>query len=272
MGPSLLRSLLLLLILLAAPGVRAEALVLLPGYLEDGGAWRESGVTATLEAAGWHDGGNLLLGRGGVRIAGGERMGNRRFYTVNLPSEAPLLTQLQVLEPLLAWVRAQHRDETLALAGHSAGGVLGRLYLVRHPEAGIDALVTIASPHLGTDTAELGLLAGQTPLAWLAPFVGGETLNRSQGLYYDLSGTRPGGFLDWLNHQPHPEAIYVSIVRRQDGLLGIGDVVVPPRSQDMNQVPALHGRARTWTVDGLHTLERADGKRILEALALLGRT
>ena len=102
--------------------------------------------------------------------------------TVDLPSEAPLFVQLQVLVPQVEYLRTHHSEEHLFLAGHSAGGVLARLYMVTHPKVPVAALITIASPHLGTGAAEIGLMAGDSPLGFLAPLVGGSTLNRSQGL------------------------------------------------------------------------------------------
>ncbi len=266
-------ALLLTLTALLPAAAGAEALVLIPGYLEDGGSWRQSGVTRVLAEAGWRDGGQLTLGaEGEVQPGSGEVSGNRRFYTIRIATEAPFLAQLRQLEPLLAWVRARHPGETLVLAGHSAGGVLARLYMVQHPDSGVDALITVASPHLGTDTAELGLLAGQSPLAMIAPMLGAEVLNRSQGLYYDLAREQPGGFLYWLNHQPHPDALYVSVVRRDDSLLGIGDMVVPARSQDLNQVEALRGRAQTLYEGSGHLLQASDGEVILRILRQLERS
>jgi len=246
--------------------VQAEALVLVQGYLGDG--WRDSGIIPALEAAGWEDGGRLSAGPHGVR--GALRQGGRRYYTLVLPTEAPMGHQLGYMERYLAFLRARHEHETLILAGHSAGGVLARLYMVRHPEMGIDALITIASPHLGTGSAEVGAMAGQSPLGWVAPFFGGSTLNRSQALYGELVRERPGSLLFWLNRQAHPPATYVSIVRQDDSLFGLGgDLVVAARSQDMNQVYALRGRAWAIRTAGGHGLQASDGQLLLRILRQL---
>ncbi len=113
-------------------------------------------------------------------------------------------------------------------------------------------------------------MAGQSPLGWVAPFVGGSTLNRSQALYGDLVRERPGSLLFWLNRQAHPPATYVSIVRQDDSLFGLGgDLVVAARSQDMNQVYALRGRAWAIRTSGGHGLQASDGELLLRILRRL---
>jgi triacylglycerol lipase len=249
-----------------------ETLLLLQGYLEDGDYWRKTGITRILGEAGWHDAGHLRLGPQGVRSTRPPPGSNPRFYTVSLPSEAPLLTQHGYLEQYLAYIQQQNPHDSLVLVGHSAGGILGRLYMVQHPEAGVDALITIASPHLGTNTAEIGVAAGQSPLAWIAPLLGAGVFNRSQALYRDLIREQPGSLLFWLNRQEHPKARYLSIVRKEDGTLGFGDLVVPAWSQDMNNVYALRGRARSITVGGNHGLTESDGALLVRILDRLKST
>lgn len=252
---------------LAAPGA-ADMLVLIPGYLADGRDWRESGVTDSLRRAGWTDGGNLTLYWGRPVLNGGGPTGPMRFYTLDLDSQAPLLYQEQQLGAYLGMLSGQAEHERLILAGHSAGGVLARLYMVRHPDSSVRALITIASPHLGTETAELGLQAGQSPLRWLTGILGADTLNRSQGLYFDLARERPGSLLFWLNRQRHPDARYVAVVRTGEDTL-FGDLVVPEWSQDMNRVPALSGRALRVDAAGGHGLNADDGALLARILARL---
>ncbi len=260
----------LVLLLVAAPAVvRGEALILIHGYLSDASAWHAAGITTYLEAAGWRDAGELRTTPAGVQSSKGQVAGSKRFYTVALPTEAGLLRQLHYLEGYMAFVRQRHPYESLTLVGHSAGGVLARLYIVRHPGTEVSTLITIASPHLGTGSAEVGALAGESPLAILAPLLGGSTLSRSQALYRDLMRERPGSLLFWLNRQPHPMARYISVVRREDSLLGLGDLIVPIWSQDMNNVHALRGRVSTLAVSGLHGLQAADGQLLLRVLRRL---
>jgi pimeloyl-ACP methyl ester carboxylesterase len=261
----------LLLGLALAPGACAEVALLLPGYLESASAWRSSGVAGAVEAGGWHDGGRLGIDRAG-QVRREERPRSPAYYAVSLPTEAPLQAQAEHLARYVEAVRLWHPGESLYLVGHSAGGVVARLFMVRHPEVRVSALVTIAAPHLGTDTAEIGALVGQTPLAMLAPLIGGETLLRSQPLYRDLVRERPDTLLFWLNRQPHPQAEYIAIVRRDSSGLGLGDLVVPEWSQDMNNVYALRGRARTVQVEGGHDLQADDGAVLLRVLASLRRS
>ena len=79
------------------------------------------------------------------------------------------MMQHRYLEQYLDVIRNLYPHESLLLVGHSAGGVLGRLYMVTHPDKPVGVLITIASPHLGTESAEIGVMAGDSPLGWLAP-------------------------------------------------------------------------------------------------------
>jgi pimeloyl-ACP methyl ester carboxylesterase len=219
------------------------------------------------------NGGHLRLGRYGVQSKAVQARGVRRYFTLDLPTTAPLIEQSKYLAQYLAYLRGKYLDSALILVGHSAGGVLARLYMVQHPKTAVAALVTIASPHRGTESAELGLMAGQTPLSWMGSMLGIETLNHSKGLYHDLMRENPNNLLGWLNHQRHPEALYVSIVRSEDDeTFGLGDLIVPAWSQDMNQVFALRGRARTITMRGSHGLGVEDGRLLLRILDALQRT
>jgi triacylglycerol lipase len=256
-----------LLLLVLPASVMAETLVLLQGYLADGNYWRKSGIIRILAGNGWPDAGTLHITRHGIQADRSAPAGNRRVYTLSLPSEAPLMVQLPYLEQYLDVIRNLHPDESLILSGHSAGGVLGRLYMVSHPDKPIGALITFASPHLGTDSAEMGAKAGNSPLGWFAPLIGGGALNRSQGLYHDLVRERPGSLLFWLNRQEHPDSRYISVVREDDGLLNLGDLVVPAWSQDMNHVAALRGRAVKIVTLGGHGLGKKDGELLLKILS-----
>ena len=247
----------------------AEAMVLLQGYLGNDDPWRRSGVASALLGAGWNDGGHLITTPRGVVHRSATGYSTRRFYTLALDTEAPLLEQARQLDPYMAEILQQHSGETLYLVGHSAGGVLGRLYMVQHPQIRIGALITFSSPHLGTASAEAGLFAGQSPLGLFAPLLGADGLNRSQGLYHDLAREQPGTLLFWLNRQPHPRSRYFSVVHNGGGLLGLGDLVVPQWSQDMNNVPVLHGRSQTLGVPGGHELSPADGGLLLKILRRL---
>lgn len=247
----------------------AEVLVLVQGYMGDDDPWRRSGVAQGLVAAGWRDGGHLIDGPEGVRRQGPTTKVTRSYYTLALPTEAPLLLQADYLARYMAYLQARHEGESLFLVGHSAGGVLARLYMVQHPSVHISALITIASPHLGTGTAEAGLMAGQSPLGWVAPLLGAPGLNRSQGLFHDLSREQPGSLLFWLNRQPHPRSRYIAVIHKDNAPLGMGEWIVPAWSQDMNNIATLRGAVLTVPVAGGHTLGPADGALLSELLQRL---
>ncbi len=236
-------------------------LVLVHGYLSDGITWRPAGIVHNLQRTGWQDAGHLFPnGILPTRIA--PNPNKRYIYTVTLPSEAPLSTQARWLDFYLRHLQARHPDNRLVLVGHSAGGVVARLVTVIGGFP-VQGLITIASPHLGTDKAEWGTRLADSPVGWAAPFLGLNTINRSKGLYWDLAREHPTSLLFWLNRQPHPQAFYVSIVR------GVGDEWVPSYSQDMNDVQALRGLAKTVTTGGTHSLQPADGPVLASLLKRL---
>lgn len=257
-------------ILAAASGAPAQAdtLVLVQGYLGDAGSWRVSGIVPLLHQRGWTDAGHLHLGPGGRIVSTlPASQSQNRLYTLDLPTEAPIALQAQVLSANIAEVAQRHPGEKIALAAHSAGGVVARYEMVTNPNSKTATLITIASPHLGTSTAEVGSMIGNSPLSWVAPFFGANTINRSQILYRDLWRDGPYTMLGWLNRQPHPKARYVSVIRTTDVRAPYaGDSVVAGWSQDMNVVPALAGRAERFVSPGDHGLRTDDGLMIADLL------
>jgi len=239
----------------------ADTLVLVQGYRGDAGSWRGTGIARVLQLNGWKDAGHFSTRAGQIVRWPTGRKGKNRFYTIDLPTEAPITLQTKILAGYLKQVSALHKGEPIHLVGHSAGGVVARAAMVSFPELKIKTLITIASPHRGTGAAETGLQVAGSPLGWFAPMVGAGTINRSQGLYRQLVRERPGTYLGWLNRQKHPDARYVSIVRAN------GDDLVPAWSQDLNGVAALAGKAETYPVSGRHQLNQYDGLTILNILA-----
>ncbi len=223
------------ILFLSASSYAGKTVVLIHGYLSDDSAWHTNGIVATLQ----HH--------------------NYDTYTVNLPSEAPLVVQAQYLDVYLRDIKAKHPQNSLILVGHSAGGLVARLVMVKS-DIPIQGLITISSPNLGTDKAELADNISNSPLAWVAPFMGLNTINRSRNLYRDLTREHPSSLIFWLNRQPHPKAFYASIVRIA------GDKWVPAYSQDLNNVPALRGLATTITSVGTHSLQAADGIVLVDLL------
>ncbi|TXH68938.1 MAG: hypothetical protein E6Q83_11515 [Thiothrix sp.] len=243
---------------------QAETLVLIPGFQEQGMAWRFQHVTSALEASGWVDGGNLMLTpRGIVNSTVLAKRPKKVLYTLELPNQLSLTQQAVVLDQYLKALSAK-RKEPLSLVGHSAGGLVGRYWLVTLNTVPVHTLITIATPHTGTPWADLSEVAMNTPLADLAAGFG-INLPRSRQLYTELREERPGNFLYWLNHQAHPAIRYVSIVR-QSKRPESSDLVVPPHSQNMHNVFALNGQTETVFSEGQHDLNANDGYRIAKIL------
>lgn len=269
----------LIAVLLLAQGLlslpaRADVVLLIHGYLAGARGWDESGITAVLQQQGWQRAGVFLAGPAGVQqFPAPGKQAARKFYAADLPSEAPILVQVYQLNEMLRVIGHDHPGEPVVLVGHSAGGIVARTALVRGNGANVKALITIASPHLGTVRAEQALDATDIPfpLSIMADVFAGETYDiarRSRSLYVDLVRPRPGTLLYWLNAQPHPDIGYYSIVRGSDAS-GWGDVIVPSYSQDMNNIPALRGRASLVTVPARHGLVHTDGSVIANLIANL---
>ena len=260
---------------LATFPLRADVLVLVHGYLNGARSWDESGITTVLQQHDWQRAGTFVAGPAGPRLiptAGVQA--ERKFYALDLPSEAPVLIQVHLLRQVLASINATHAGEPIILVGHSAGGVVARTALVRGGAENVKALITIASPHLGTLRAEQALDVTDIPFPFsmMTDFFGGDTydlLMRSRSLYVDLTRPRPGNLLYWLNGQSHPNVEYFSIVHgTEQG--GWGDNVVPAFSQDMNNVPALQGRSSRIVIPAAHGLEAVDGSVLVSLLADAG--
>ena len=258
----------------AATVCRADVVVLVHGYLGDADSWESRGVTTVLTSHGWRYDGQLSPGTRNFTSVGKGDSGRRgTLYTVNLPSTAPLTHQADLLWALVQKVFDHHPDEPVTLVGHSAGGVVARLALVRFGTRAVETLITIASPHLGTPRAldGLGIIEDSGPFEFVKQLVGGDDyrrIKRSGGTLWDLSPPRPGNLLFWLNAQPHPEIRYVSVLRlpTPDG----GDDMVPVPSQDLNQVAALRGRSEVVPTFGDHYLARGDGIILARLLAASG--
>ena len=262
------RALLIPLLLLAA-SARADVAVLIHGWSANADTWVASGVVPVLAGHGWQDAGILLVGPAGPALFPVLPANTlHTLYRVQLPAEAPLALQSSQLVAVLQMVRHRHPNEPLALVGHSAGGLVARLALVHPATPPVTALITIATPNLGTVRALQGLdVAESRPFFCPGPgvdfmktMVGGDSyryLRYSRAALVDLQPVAPGTLIDWLNHQPHPDIAYHAIIRETAAFAG--DELVPAASQDLNQVPPLRGRAHIYPTPAGHALNPADG-------------
>lgn len=247
-------------ILLFPASLWAQTVVLVHGFQGNGMDWRKQGVTPVLQQYGWVDGGNVVMTPQGVyNLSNPAVKPERIFYTLELPPRAPIMLQTYWLNTYLQYIHAQ-RQEPLTLVGHSAGGLVSRAWLVSANSVPVDTLVTLATPHVGTLSADLASLATATPMGFFADMMGfGKWSDEPDDLYDDLRVEQPGRFLYWLNHQPHPPIRYVSVVRDNQMRPDRFDFVVPTYSQDMNNTFALRGKSEYWTVPRSHFLSIRDG-------------
>ena len=271
---------LLLALLLSGFGfgtATADVLVLVHGYLGTAKSWAEAGVMARLHQRGYRHAGVLSYSSRGLHVQPvGKETPSKPMYTVNLPSQAPIVIQADWLAAQLREVQRLHPDEPIALAAHSAGGIAARMTLVRHGALGVDHLITIATPHFGTARAIQALDATDSsglfgPIKrWLVQRKTGDalyaTVRHSRGVLLDLTPPAPGNLLFWLNRQPHPAIQYTSIMRIGTFYMP-GDQVVPPLSQDLNRAPALVGKVKTYSMAQGHLLTPQDGDLIGNLMA-----
>lgn len=284
---------LLLLLSLSTPAT-ADVMLLIHGYLGDATSWEKSGINTELHRSGWSRAGMFRGSPYGPQLFVTDTVNNPAIQTVEddndnddgrseesnknrnlvyvatLPSETPIMVQADVLKVMIDQIDQLHPDETLILVGHSAGGIVARMVLIRHQLKNVKALITIASPHIGTGRADqaLDITSNHGPFNMVKSFVGGsgyEALRHSRGLMYDLRHPRPGNLLYWLNSQPHPDIHYASIIRLNNNG-ATGDDLVPGFSQDMNNVPALHGRSSTYTTPTSHFLVAQDAHTIIDII------
>ena len=251
-------------LLLSAGHARADIAVLVHGYLGSAYSWQDSGVNAALAANGWRPAGVLVTTPAGPLLPPITTSNiPRKTYAVELPSTAPLGVQSELLTQSLRALEKRHPKENITLVGHSAGGVVARMALVRGGAGQVKRLITIASPHMGTVRALEALDAtdGSGPVGFVKDMFGGDlyhTVKHSWPILVDLAPPIPGTGLFWLNAQPHPKIEYISIVR--GGPFGFaGDQIAPAFSQDMNSVPALRGRSQVRVVPADHALNPKDG-------------
>jgi triacylglycerol esterase/lipase EstA (alpha/beta hydrolase family) len=262
-----LKYFLLFLSLLFASHSYAKTVVLVHGFMSDSHSWGTTGFTTPLQYAGWRYGGNYNFSPWGMLTPDQLMTKGDIFITVDLPSTQNLQTQEDILLQYMQHLY-QHRLEPITLVGHSAGGVVARLYVIDPKHQPVNALITIASPHLGTPTANIAHLAGNSPIGMMASFAGIDELQDARGLFSDLKEEAPYNFLYWMNHQPHPDIHYASIIRKNDTIIKPNkfDFVVPPYSQDMNNIWALKSHSGVALSTDSHSINGKDGMMLINIL------
>lgn len=251
--------------------VKADVLLLIHGYQGSVLSWEQSGVSPVLQQFGWKRAGVLLGAPGGlIPIALHWQDAENKVINLQLNSEAPLIVQSNVTTAAIRWINDRYPAEKIIIVGHSLGGVVARLALVRAGAPNVKTLITIASPHLGTAMAYRGLdeIDDPFPINKIKEFFGGpeyDMLKRSRGLLHDIVPEIPGKLLHWLNTRQHPPINYYSVVRSSvNGALG--DKIVSGYSQDMANVRPI-GKKSTRLIQGFtHWLSVLDGYALVNIL------
>jgi pimeloyl-ACP methyl ester carboxylesterase len=261
-------------LLVAAGSARADVLLLVHGFEGNILSWERSGVNSVLQQFGWKRAG-VLVGapQGLIPIPSRWQDADNKVISLQLNSEISLQRQANVFTAALRWVNDRYPAEKIVIAGHSLGGVVARLSMVRDGAPHVKALITIASPHLGTALAYRGLdeINDPFPINKIKEYFGGkeyQILNRSRTLLHEIVPAIPGKLLYWLNSRKHPDIKYYSVVRStMNGILG--DPIVPGFSQDMANVPAI-GKQSTRIIEGfVHNLTVLDGYTLVNILEQL---
>lgn len=259
------------LFLLLSVNAHADVMLLIHGYLGDANSWEKSGINDELHLNGWARAGMFQGSPQGPQLFVTETNNAKNLvYVATLPSQTPVMIQADILKNIIDIIKQSHPDSEIVLVGHSAGGVVARMVLIRHQLTNVKALITIAAPHIGTGRADqaLDITANHGPFNMVKSFVGGndyDALKHSRGLMVDLRHPQPGNMLYWLNSQPHPDIHYASIIRlNNDG--ATGDYYVPGFSQNMNNVPPLQGQSSTFTTPTSHFLVRQDANTIISII------
>lgn len=266
-----LKHVLFCLLLLISNSVHADIILLIHGYLGDATSWEKSGINDALHDKKWQRAGMFKGDPQGPKLYLTEHSNDDNLvYVATLPSNAQVMVQADVLKNIIDIVEKNHKNKKIILVGHSAGGVVARMTLIRHQLKNIKGLITIASPHIGTGRADqaLDITANHGPFNMVKQFVGGSDYNalqQSRSLMVDLRHPQPGNMLYWLNSQKHPDIHYSSVIRLDsDG--SAGDYYVPGFSQNMNNVPALQGMSSTFITTNNHFLTKKDASTIVSII------
>ncbi len=255
----------------------ADVLVLVHGYMGSPASWENSRINEQLERSGWQRGGIIVPDTSTLyldRSRDPNRAVENIVYVVDMPWMRPIDIQADYLDVAMNMIFKLRPNEEISLIGHSAGALVSRLWLVEHYDPAVVRLVSIAAPNLGTKRARDALnLTDSTfaPLDAVRNMFGGKlynTVRRSRDLVHDFTppSERNPTVLHWLNHQKHPDIEYISVVR--EDRRGVDkDWLSSADSQDLNNVPALHGKATTYTVPRKHPLHWEDGYLLVAILS-----
>lgn len=256
----------------------AEVLVLIHGYMGSPMSWEDSRINDILDRNGWPRGGVIVPDTRKFYAAPPSRRNPGKSknisYVIDMPWMRPLDEQANYVDVAMAQVRKMRPNEKITLIGHSAGALAARLWLVQKNPPEVKRLISIAAPNLGTQRAVDALKLTNPkfgPLDAVRNMFGGKlynTVRRSRELVYDFTppSERNPNILYWLNQQPHPDIEYISIVR-EDRRGTDRDWLISADSQDLNNVPVLRGKSKTYIVPQKHPLNPEDGYLLASVLS-----
>jgi len=256
----------------------AEVLVLIHGYMGSPMSWEDSRVNDILDRNGWPRGGVIVPDTRKFYAAPPSRrnVGKSKniSYVIDMPWMRPLDEQANYIDIAMTQIRKMRPDEDITLVGHSAGALAARLWLVQKNPPEVKRMISIAAPNLGTQRAIDALKLTNPkfgPLDAVRNMFGGKlynTVRHSRELVYDFTppSERNPNILYWLNQQPHPDIEYISIVR-EDRRGKDQDWLISADSQDLNNVPVLRGKSKTYIVPQKHPLNPEDGYLLTSVLS-----
>lgn len=245
----------------------ADVLVLIHGYMGSPDSWEQSHVNDILSEDNWKRGGVIVPDTRQFYPSRTSSVKDKNIsYMIDMPWMRPLDEQTDYLKVAMDQILKLRPGEKITLVGHSAGALVARLWLVQHYDPAVIRMVSIAAPNLGTSRAVDALdLTDPTfaPFDAVRNMFGGKlynTVRHSRELVYDFTppSERNPNILFWLNQQTHPDIEYIAIVR-EDRRGRDKDWLISANSQDLNNVPALRGKAKTYIVPQRHPLSYQDG-------------
>ncbi len=252
----------------------ADVLVLIHGYMGSPDSWEDSHISDILKRDDWQRGGIIVPDtRQFISARSPAVKAEKISYVIDMPWMRPLDEQADYLKMAMDQILKRRPGEKITLVGHSAGALAARLWLVQYYDPAVIRMVSIAAPNLGTSRA-IDALDLTDPS--FAPFdavrnmFGGKlynTVRHSRELVYDFTppSKHNPNILFWLNQQAHPDIEYIAIVR-EDRRGRDKDWLISANSQDLNNVPTLRGKVKTYIVPERHPLNYKDGVLLVSLL------
>ena len=99
--------------------------------------------------------------------------------------------------------------------------------------------------------------------------MGVDKWSKSEQLFWQLSPSVNNNLIHWMNNQDHPKMYYANIIHSPQYSRMKIDTLVPLASQNMNYIPALYKRSKTFYIPSRHQLSQQDGVLLAKILGKL---